>query len=194
MDDIRKLIGNFKGEIYDLCFEILKNTSDQTTSFEYTCKNLLRIPENGTIVIQKHFTQDEIDTYESLYSSTINGLIKMNINKCNLGFISEASFYSDLWQMFCNNFTTDKELAFAFYYTVIDQAIPYQYLGKTISMSNERYRQLMEENQSFLEKIRYIKRNRYSQRTVVASLVLNCLDEIEDREVKLLFLVMPFRF
>lgn len=188
MDDIKNLIENFKGEIYDLCFEILKNASNQEVLFEYTCKNLLKKPQNGTIDIQKYFTQEEIDTYESLYGSTVNGLIKTSINKCNLGIISEDLFYSDLWKMYCNNFSTDKELAFAFYYTVIDQAIPYQYLGKSISMSNERFRQLMEENQLFMEKIRYIKRNRSSQRTEVASLVLNCLDEIENRDVKVVVL------
>lgn len=188
MDDIKNLIENFKGEVYDLCFEILKNSSNQEVLFEYTCKNLLKKPKNGTIDIQKYFTQEEIDTYESLYGSTINGLIKMSINKCNLGIISEDLFYFDLWKMYCNNFTTVKELAFAFYYTVIDKAIPYQYLGKAISMSNERFQQLMEENQLFMEKIRYIKRNRFLQRTEVASLVLNCLDEIENRDIKVVVL------
>ena len=189
MDNIKNLIDNFRGEIYDLCFEILKSASNKEEAFEYTCKNLLEKPEKGTIDIQGYFTKEEKDSYESLYGSTINALIDASIKKCNLGIISEDIFYLDLWQAFCKNFITDKEQAFAFYYTVIDKSIPYQYLGKTISMSNEHFRQLSEENKLFIEKIKYIKRNRLTQRTEDASLVLNCLDEIEDREAKVVVLV-----
>lgn len=192
MDKIKNLIDNFKGEIYDLCFEILNNTSDQCAAFEYTCKNLLQKPEKGTIDIQKNFSKEEIDSYESLYGATINSLIKTSIKKCNLGIISEEFIYIDLWESFCKIFTTNKERAFAFFYTVIDKTIPYQYLGKTISMSNERFRQLSEENQSFIEKIKYIKRNFLTERTEDASLVLNCLDEIEDREAKVVVLAHAF--
>ena len=189
MEIIKNLIENFRGEIYDLCFEILKNASKQEEVFEYTCKNLLEKPQNGTVDIQKYFTQEERDSYESLYGSTVDALIKTSMKKCNLGIVSEDLFYFDLWQSFCKNFTTDKELAFAFYYTVIDKAIPYQYLGKTISMSNDRFRKLSEENMLFIEKIKYIKRNHLTQRTEDASLILNCLDEIEDREAKVVVLV-----
>lgn len=188
MNGIKNLIDNFEGEIVDLCFEILKNTSNKEAVFEYTCINLLRKPEKGTIDIQKYFTQEEMDSYESLYGSTINGLIKMSANKCNSDIISKDLFYSDLWQSFCKNFTTDKELAFAFYYTVIDSAIPYQYLGKTLTMSDERFQQLSKENKLYIDKIKYIKNNRMTQRTEDASLLLNCLDEIDDREVKVVVL------
>lgn len=189
MDNIKNLIDNFKGEIYNLCFEILKDSENKEVAFEYTCKNLLKKPENETIDIQEYFTPEEVDSYTSIYSSTIDGLIRMSIKKCNLGIIDENLFYFDLWESFCKNFTTDKELAFAFYYTVIDRAIPYQYLGKTISMSNERFQQISEENKLFIEKIKYIKRTYLTQRTEEASLVLNCLDKIEDHEAKVVVLV-----
>lgn len=188
MNKIKNLIDNFSGEVCDLCFEILKIAPNKEEAFEFTCKNFLGKTEKGTIEIQKYFTKEEKDSYESLYGSTINALIDTSIRKCNLGIISEDMLYHDLWQAICNNFVTDKEQAFAFYYTVIDESIPYQYLGKTISMSNERFRQLSEENESFIEKIKYIKHVRLTQRTEDASQVLNCLDEIEDREAKVVVL------
>lgn len=188
MNNIKRLIDNFRGEICDLCFEILKSAPNKEEAFEYTCKNLLKKPEKGTIDIEKYFTNEEKDSYEMLYGSTIDALIQTSIKKCNLGIISEDMLYLDLWQSFCKYFTTDKEQAFAFYYTVIDSSIPYQYLGNTILMSNERFRQLSEENKSFIEKIKYVRRTRSTQRTEDASLVLNCLDEIEDREAKVVVL------
>lgn len=71
---------------------------------------------------------------------------------------------------------------------IIDSAIPYQYLGKALSMSNEQFQKLTEDNKPLIEKILYIKKNRHAQRTEEASLLLNCLDEIENREVKVVVL------
>lgn len=110
------------------------------------------------------------------------------MKKCDLDIIRPELFYSDLWDSFCKNFSSDKELAFAFYYTVIDSAIPYQYLGKALSMSDEQFRKLSEENKPLIEKILYINKSHHTQRTEEASLLLNCLDEIEDREVKIVVL------
>ncbi len=188
MDKIFELLENFQGEVYDFCYEVLKTAQNHKEAFAYVCKNFSESPEHGTIAVPSYFAEDEIEAFETLCGSTVNGLIKMSMKKCDLGIISPESFYSDLWDSFCKNFSSDKELAFAFYYTVIDPAIPYQYLGKAMSMSNEQFRKLTEENNSLIEKILYIKKNRHTQRTEEASLLLNCLDEIEDRKVKVVVL------
>lgn len=188
MDKICELLENFQGEIYNFCYEVLKTAQDQKEAFTYVCKNFSEPPKHGAIAVPSHFSEDEIETYETLYGSTVNGLIKMSMKKCDLDIICPEMFYSDLWDSFCKNFPSDKELAFAFYYTVIDSAIPYQYLGKALSMSDEQFRKLSEENKTLIEKILYIKKNRHAQRTEEASLLLNCLDEIEDRKVKIVIL------
>lgn len=188
MDKIFDLLRSFQGEVYDFCYEVLKIAQDHKEAFAYVCRNFSEPPEHGTIEIPSYFAEDEIETYVTLYGSTVNGLIKMSMKKCDLGIICPESFYSDLWDSFCKNFSSNKELAFAFYYTIIDSAIPYQYLGKTLSMSNEQFQKLTEENKPLIEKILYIKKNRHAQRTEEASLLLNCLDEIENREVKIVVL------
>lgn len=188
MDKICELLENFQGEIYDFCYEVLNTAQDQKEAFTYVCKNFSKPPQHGTIAVPLYFSEDEIETYETLCGSTVNGLIKMSMKKCDLDIIRPELFYSDLWDSFCKNFSSDKELAFAFYYTVIDSAIPYQYLGKALSMSDEQFRKLSEENKPLIEKILYIMKNRHAQRTEEASLLLNCLDEIEDRKVKIVVL------
>lgn len=188
MDKICELLENFQGEIYDFCYEVLKTAQDQKEAFTYVCKNFSKPPKHGTIAVSSYFSEDEIETYEALCGSTVNGLIKMSMKKCDLDIIRPELFYSDLWDSFCKNFSSDKELAFAFYYTVIDSAIPYQYLGKALSMSDEQFRKLSEENKPLIEKILYINKSHHTQRTEEASLLLNCLDEIEDREVKIVVL------
>ena len=184
MNQTQYLIDNFNGELYDLCYEILDNEKDEAKIFEFVCVNFKKVPKDGTLSLKAYFTKSEIDEFESIYGDTINGLLNSAIKKCNLGVVEPDKFYSSLWQSYCALFSTKKEKAFAFYYTLIDTSIPYHYLGKPISMSNEHFKELVEKNKSSIDKVLYIARSNYSQRTEKASLLLNCLDEIEDAESK----------
>lgn len=188
MEEIKNLMDNFKGETYDFCFEILKRYGERPEIFEYVCKNYKRKPKNGTIPVDQYFSKTEIDEYKSVYGDTVNGLLNSNIKKCNFGLIEPNNFYTSLWDSFCANFASLKERAFAFYYTIIDATIPYQYLGKPISMSNERFKEIIDKNEASINKIKYIAKSGYTQRTEEASLLLNCLEELEDFESKVVVL------
>jgi len=184
MEEIKRIIDTYNGKLYDLCYELLENHSMDEKDFEYICKNYeLRKKEKSLEIIQ-YFSEDEIEQYESAYGDVVNGLINSNIKKCNLGLIKQKEFYKVLWDTFFANFSTTKELAFALYFTIVNKNIPYTYLGKPISMSNDRFRELLEKNESSIEKIKAILKSNYSQRTERASLLLNCLNEIEDLESK----------
>lgn len=188
MEEIRTLIDNFDGKIYDVCYEILKKYGETAEIFEYVCKNFLGLPEKAEISVDQYFTETEIEQYTSAYGDTVNGLLNSCIKKCNLGLLEPQNFYASLWNTFCTNFSTTKERAFALYYTVIGAAVPYQFLGKPISMSNERFREILKKNEVSIKKILYIKQSRYIQRTEEASLLLNCIEEIEDYESKVVVL------
>ena len=188
MDELKRLLDNFIGEVYNLCYEIIVDSKDQVAAFEYVCKNLLEYPKNGTIHIKEYFSEDEFEEYESIYGDTIKGLLNTNIKKCNFGVISVEDFYKSLWESYCTMFPTEKGKAYAFYYTVSSKSIPYQYLGKPLSMSNDQFRALTEQNKASIDKLKYIDRSRYGQRTERASLLLNCINEIEDFESKIVVL------
>ena len=165
-----------------MCYRLLKDYGENNDVFEFVCKYYQGPPENGSISIEQFFSEDEIDEYESVYGDTVNGLLRGCIKKCNFGIIEPQKFYEALWTDICVVFQTLKERAFAFYYVIIDATIPYQYLGKPLSMSNERFKELVDKNKDSIEKVRYIARSKYTQRTERASLLLNCLDEIDDFE------------
>ena len=171
-----------------MCYEILVTSTDQVSAFEFVCKNLIEYPENGTIQIKEYFSKKEFEEYRSIYGDTVKGLLNTNMKKCNFGVIAVKDFYKSLWESYCTIFPTDKGKAFAFYYTVSSKDIPYQYLGKPLSMSNEQFRMLTEKNKASIDKIKYIDRSRYGQRTERASLLLNCISEIEDFESKVVVL------
>lgn len=188
MDEIKNLLENFSGEVYDLCYEILSISEDQATAFEYVCKNLIKYPENGTIQIAEYFSEDELEEFESLYDDTVKGLLNANIKKCNYGVIAVKDFYRSLWEIYSTMFSTLKEKAYAFYCTVSSKSIPYQYMGRPISMSNEQFQALTVQNKQIIDKIRTIGRSGYSQRTERASLLLNCINEVENFESKVVVL------
>jgi hypothetical protein len=145
-------------------------------------------PDAGTITLEEHFSKEQIEEFESVFGDVVDGLLSSNIKKCNLGLIEEKDFYCALWNSICTNFSGIDEKAFAFYYILIDKNIPYQYLGKPITMSNSRFKELTEKNRDSLDKIKYITISGYAQRTERASLLLNCLEQIEDYDSKVVVL------
>lgn len=194
MDKIEFLMNTFRGETYNFCFEVLKLADDEAKAFEFVCKNYDERDKKEDTSIEAYFSEEEIEEYESVHGDIVNGLLNSTIKKCNLGMIPEADFYVSLWRSFCAVFTLPKEKAFAFYYTLIDAMIPYQYLGKPISMNNERFKELVKKNDPIIQKIKYIQRSNYSQLTERASLLLNCLEEVEDWESKTVVLAQAIKY
>lgn len=193
MEKIKYLLDNFQGKLYNLCYEIVSTAENVSDVFEYVCINYRSSPEKGTIAITEYFSEDEIAEYKSLLGEIVDSLLNSTIKRCNLGLINPDSFYSTLWDAYCTIFSSIKERAFAFYYTVIDDSIPYQYLGKPISMENKRYRELIEKNSVHIDKVKYIAKCNYNQHTERASLLLHCLDEIDDFESKTVVLAQAIK-
>lgn len=189
MGDKWDIIYNFKGEIYDLCYELLRDAESEVEVFQYVCENLTSLPEDGQIEIEKRFSEDEINELRAAYGDIVDGLIKSTIKRCDYGMVQENMFYEILWTSYGAHFVTLEEKAFAFYYTIIDKRIPYMYIGKPLSMDQKRFMEIQEENEKLLDKIGYIFSSSYTQKTEVASLVLQCLDKVEDFEIKVIALI-----
>lgn len=188
MEEVLKLIKQYDGEIYNLCYKILKENKQHIEVFQYVCENLLEKPENPQIKIEEYFTKEELDEYESMYGDIVNGLIKSTIKRCDYGIIKPEDFYKNLWEGYTVNMLSLKELAFAFYYTIIDKKIPYIFIGKPLSMEQAKFREVIKENRDHLKKIEYIFNSSYQQKTEIASLILQCIDSVDDYESKVVVL------
>ena len=188
MDSIKKLLDTYHGKTYDLCFEIIEKFGDNPSVFEFVCENFNSRSQEKTYEIPAHFSESDIEYFESIYGDTVNVLLTQTIKQCNAGLIKPEDFYTSLWESYKNNFISIEEKAFALYYTIIDVMIPYHYLGKALSMSNSRFQELLAENKESIEKLKYIKESKFKQYTERASLILNCLDAIQDFESKAVIL------
>ena len=183
-----ELITQFDGEVFDLCYKLLCENDQHCDIFQFVCENLLTKPEKPSIQIKKYFEESEIKEYEALYGDIVDGIIKSTIKKCDYGIVKPEDFYKTVWESYCTNFESLKEKAFAFYYTVIDKRIPYVYIGKPLSMDNEKYREIINNNAENLKKIKYIFNSSYRQRTEISSLILQCVNNIDDYESKVVVL------
>ena len=188
MEEILKLIKQYDGEIYNLCYKLLKENEHHMQVFQYVCKNLLEKPDNPSIKIEEYYTKEEIDKYEAMYGDIVNGIINSTIKRCDHGVVSPKDFYKKLWESYSTNMPSLKELAFAFYYTVIDKKIPYIYIGIPLSMEQDKFKEIVKKNQDYLRKIEYIFNSSYNQKTEIASLILQCINGIEDYETKVVVL------
>jgi hypothetical protein len=186
--EIKELLETFDGEIFDLCYKLISENENLPEVFQYACENFTALPKEKKVKIDTYFSPVEINELESVLGDIVNGLIKSTIKKCNFGLVTKEDFYSALWEGYSTNFSTVKEKAFAFYYTLIDRRIPYQYLGKPLSIDDDKFKELIETNRLIIKKIEYIKNSAYQQKTENASLVLNCLNETLDFESKVVVL------
>lgn len=188
MEAVDELLRNFNGDLVDLCYKLVNEFDDYPRVFQYVCERFVAKPENGNHRIDKYFSPEEVTEYQVTIGDSIDGLINSTMRKCDYGLIKPTDFYTALWQSYCANFSTIKERAFAFYYTIIDKKIPYQYIGKPLSMDDERYKELIISNKENIRKLEYIANGDYKQRTERASLILSCLNQIDDFESKVVIL------
>lgn len=192
MERIKEIIKNFDGKICDVCYEVLVGNEESLDVFQFVCENLIDEPQEKNITIQRYFDDEEITLYKSIYGDIVNSMIKSVIKKCNYGLVKPDEFYKILWEGYCACFNSIKEKAFALYYTVIDQRIPYIYLGKPLSMDKYKYSKAREDNRELMDKIEYIFNTSHTQKTEIVSLILQCIESVQDHEAKVIALIRAF--
>lgn len=183
-EKIDELIFHYNGELYNLCYKIIEESEDLEKDFEYTCKNLLKTPEKKTIHIDTYIDKDDRDLIWKIYEGKVEGILSEIVNKANYGIIKPEFFYKELINDLQKNFFDKKELAVAFERILRDSRIPFEYLGKTLTMDQDIYKKKIKKNKESIKKIMYALRIEYSQKTEQASVLLNIIEGIDDYDDK----------
>lgn len=183
-EKITELVLHYNGELYNFCYKIIEESEDLEKDFEYICKNLLRTPEEKTIPINVYINKEERDLIWKIYEGKIEGILSEIVNKANYGLLKPECFYSELLDSLQKNFTEKKELAVAFERILRDSRIPFEYLGKSLMMEQNIYKEKVKKNKKSIDKILYALRIEYSQKTEQASVLLNIIDGIEEYDDK----------
>lgn len=204
---IDEVINKGKGDSFDDAynlFNIIINYSDmfdeQVDAFQYVCKVYGTIESDESYMIKQAPYKNEKEELKENYGEIVNTLLSAYISKnCK-----EEEFYADIWKIIIESliFKDEKSKVFALYYIIIDARIPYFTLGYSnrYSLSNEKYRELRTKYTTEIQRMRFILRTNFNQKTEKASSLLAELgitvpleeasvEEIEDYERKVMQMV-----
>ena len=112
---------------------------------------------------------------DSLYSKYINMFLKTLMEKAHLANWGKTKFYEYLWNSLNTDLILedDKVRSFAMLRYAQSDLMPYIEVGKPLSMNDEEFSKILRANMRVVNKIKHIVALNYSQKTEVASLILN---------------------
>ena len=187
-NNLQELISHYDGELYNLLYKIVCESKDLPAEFQYVCEHLIKDETDKTISVPQEISESEYDTIINLYGDSIEGILNSVIKTAIYGIIDEKSFYEVLCKKYRATVETDKELAIALELALKDDRIPFVYLGRPLSMEQEEYKERVDNNRASIKKVRYALETDYSQKTEVASAILNVLESISDYEDRVVVL------
>ena len=109
------------------------------------------------------------------------------LSKC---LYTESDFYKKVWEYLNNSdiFPDDKNRAIAFCCICVHPMIPYYQIQPGLQMDNSDYRQISEEVYTYRNKIQFIMKQKFEQKTEQASAILSILDSIKGAEQRTVLL------
>lgn len=185
---LQDLVFHYDGELYNLLYKIVCESQNLPADFQYVCENLIKDKTDKSISISQEISQSEYETIVNIYEDSVEGILNSVIKTAIYGIIDEKSFYEVLCKKYRATVETDKELAVALELALKDDRIPFIYLGKPLSMEQEEYKERVDKNRTYIKKINYALEIDYSQKTEVASAILNVLQEIDNYEDRVVVL------
>lgn len=179
MDKYVKLLETWSGELEDLSYELydmlMKEKEEERVQwFQFICENVGEIDSDESKKLERHFDDGEVDKLKELYGNYIDETINSVRKKVVSQKLSARDFYYFLWNTVFENslLTLKKEKVFGLLWIIADNGIPYYELGMPLSMENDEYRRIIEENKDASERISYILSIPLEQRTETSSLIL----------------------
>lgn len=198
MDKYIKLLESWDGEIEDLCYEIYnmfmsENKEKRIKCFQFICEKFGEIKSDNSVIIKKYFSDGEIDSLKELYGNYVDEAINSTRKKVVSQKLSASEFYKLLWETVFDNslLSLKKEKVFGLLWIIVDNSIPYYELGTPLSMENEEYKKILEENKESSNRILYILSIPFEQKTEVASLILEELSG-KDKVTQAVLLAQAF--
>ena len=187
MDDIMEIIKTYSGEDIDLCyyvFQSMKTKDDPAIELMEFFENVGLQESTGSVELMKRIDDEELTKMDSLYSEYINMFLKTLVGKAHLESWEKSKFYKYLWNNLNMDliFEDDKVRSFALLRWAQSDLLPYIEIESPISMSNDEFSEILSANRNVVNRIKHIVALNYSQKTEVASLILNEIMPVESKK------------
>lgn len=193
--DIIDIVKMYTGEDIDLCFyilQILKEKDNPSVGLKDFFENIGLQESNGSFVLPKVIGNEETVQMDSLYSKYINMFLKTLIEKAHLENWNKTKFYENLWNSLNADLILedDKIRSFAIFKYAQSDLMPYIEIGEPLSMEDEEFSKILRVNMSVVNKIKHIVALNYSQKTEVASLILNEIMSVKTEKAQAVILAV----
>ena len=178
MRDTLGIIKTYAGEDIDLCFYVLqalKKNKVPATELMVFFENVGLQKSDSSIVLAKTVENKELAKMDSLYSKYIDVFLKTLVEKAHLENWDKLKFYENLWNFLNTDLILedDKLRSFAMLKCAQNDLMPYFEIVSPITMSNDEFSKILQNNIAIVNRIKHIVALDYSQKTEVASLILN---------------------
>ena len=179
MDNYIKILETWSGELEDLCYELYsmlmkENAEKRIQCFQFICEKIGEVDSDESVKVERYFAEGEVDSLKELYGKYVDEAINSVRRKVVSQKLSVHEFYALLWNTVFSDslLTLEKERVFGLLWIVADNGIPYYELGTPLSMENDEYKRIIEENKKSSERISSILSIPLEQRTETSSLIL----------------------
>lgn len=186
--------GKIMNVYYELYLIIERiDEKEQPAAIEFICENIDSIDSDNSYIITKdYYTDEQLKRVSRKFVETdLHGQISSLAENAAKEKLPPKEFYTLLWSKIKKTYKTKRERALILYELTKNELIPYRAVGTGLSMSNEEYRQILEDiGEDFLSETEYILNLNYEQKTQSASLLVDKLLMLNDRKKQSVYLSM----
>lgn len=196
-EDVMNIIETYVGNDIDLCFyilQVLKKKENPVNGLKTFFENVGQHKSKGEFEIPQEIGNEELKKMDSSYSKYISMFLKTLVEKAHTGNWDKEKFYEYLWNGLNTDLIleNDKIRSFALLRYAQSDLMPYIEVGTPLSMSDEVFSKILNDNRNVINRIKHIVAFNYSQKTEVASLILNEIMSAKTEEERVVVLAVAF--
>lgn len=195
---LAKFLSTCDGLVRDVFFSLYTtiesfDEKDQPSAIMYLCENAFTIKSDSSNRIEKEFyTDKQVAVAEQKIIQKFDPALNSLIEESSKNSVSPAHFYKEVWALIQSSiFKTKRERALALFRLVDHSLIPYRCVGIGLTMDQETYESAVENlGESILKDTEYILRLGYEQKTQCASLLVDKLLSLENKEDQAVYMTI----
>ena len=183
---IEEILKTYEGDDTNLCyyvFNILKESETPGNDLKFFIEKvkIQDLDSDSTYILEKIFSTNELQWLDSTYGKYINELLFMIVNKAHSSNWDIEKFYNVLWEKIDANifFEDEKIKEFALFKITQNSLMPYVEIGTSLLMDNKEFSDIIKKDKNIIIKIKHILSLNFTQKTEVASLILNEIQKVE---------------
>lgn len=173
----------YSGNRFEICYDIYSgimsnNEEDRVDLLTYACNNFGIADTDGSFTPSgSGVSKNELEDLKKSYGQIVDTLLDTLLQKGIKSDMPVEAFYENIWNLIVQNpiFPAEKEKAFALYYILIDDRIPYYRITSGLEMNNSEFRDILNECESDIQKAKFVLAVDFPQKTKEASNLLDII-------------------